>query len=784
MKKILLLLPLALFLALSLQPAAAQGLRLETLWTLAPGDRPYLTTGSNQRGLAYNPLSGFLILVNRMGGLSVTALDALTGTEVANMDITGVSGGTFALNKVAVADDGVIYAANFGTIGAATPTFNVYRWPGEFGSPSLAYSGDPGAGNIQQWGTTFDVRGAGAETQILITSSGGTIAAILTTFDGTSFSATRLQTDVLPGQMGSAVAFGTNDTFWTKSAGGPLLHLSFNLAAGTATTLRSFDVTNFPGTLGPLAIDVQNNLLGGINITTPDTVNLYRISNLSVAPVLLSSTNTPTDNDNSLFMGAVDFGGSLMFALDSNNGLVTYNIVPSNDPVPPSIVLQPAPRIVFAGSTATLVASAAGAAPLRYQWHAGAGAIANATNAVLTIPNVQAADQGLYSVVVTNVAGTATSLSAQLTVLPPGVLTPLWSLPPGSRSYLTGTGNNQRGLAYNPVTGHLILVNRAGSLSINVIDGATGTNVGTMNTTGISGGTFVLSKIEVAEDGVIYGANFGSFPSTVFTVYRWADESAVPTVAFAGDPAGGAGPQQYGNSFALRGGGTNTQMLVPTQRDVVALLTTADGVSFSSRLITGVPVGNAYHGVAFGAGDTFWGKSNNIPLVQVGFDPATGASTVLQSFSTPAFPASVGPITVDAAHNVLAGISIATPDMIQIYDLANPANPPVLMQTVNAPADNANTLFQGAMDFGGGKLFALDTNNGLSAYVLPFLKINRVAGNVVISWPVSLTGFNLESRSSVSTGDWSPVSGAMVVGDQQTVTLAAPSGNQFFRLRK
>lgn len=784
MKRILLVSHLTLLIVLHLQPAAAQGFRLETRWSVPPGERAYITTGSNQRGLAYNPLSGNLILVNRAGGLSVWVLEATTGNELWTLDTTGISGGTFVLSKVAVADDGAIYAANFGTIGGATPTFNVYRWAGEFEGPTLAYSGDPGAGNIQQWGTTLDVRGSDIGTQIIISSSGGTIAAILNTSDGANFFSTLLQTDVLPGQMGIAVAFGTNDTFWAKSAGGPLLHLSFDLAAGTATTLRTFDVTNFPGTVGPLAVEATNNLLGAINITTPDVVNLYSLANLSPGPVLLSSTNTPTDNDNALFMGAVDFGGGMMFALDSNNGLIAYNIVPSSDPVPPSIVLQPAPATVFAGSTATLVSSAAGTAPLRYQWHGAAGPILNATNPVLTITNVQAADEGLYSVVVTNVAGTVTSFSAQLTVLPPGVLTPLWNLPPGSRSYLTSSGNNQRGLAYNPVTDHLILVNRAGGLTVNVIDATTGTNVGTMITTDISGGTFVLSKIEVAEDGAIYGANFGSFPSTVFTIYRWADESAAPTIAFRGDPANGTGNQQYGNSFALRGGGANTQILVPTQRDVVAFLTTADGATFVSTPITGVPGGGAYNGVAFGAGDTFWGKTNGSPLVHVSFDPATGASTLLQSFDSSVFPGPVGPLAVDPTHNLLAAISIATPDTIQIYDLTSPADPPVLMQTVKTPADNANTLFQGAIDFGGGKLFALDTNNGLSAYLLPLLKVNLVDGKVVVSWPVALTGFTLESRSSLSSGNWTAMSGAVVVGDQQALTLTAPPGNQFFRLRK
>ena len=773
--------------AIALNAAVADGLRLETRWNLLPGQRSYLTTGTEQRGLSYNPTTDHLILVNRSGAISVHVLDAQTGDEIGALNTSIVSGGTFALSKVAVADDGAIYAANFGTIGSATPTFNIYRWLFEFDDqPVRVYASDPGSGNIQQWGTTFDVRGAGLDTQILISSSGGTIAAILTTTDGINFISTLLSTDVLPGQMGIAVAFGTNNTFWAKSVNGPLLHLGFDLATGIATNLHSYDVTNFPGTVGPIGVDAGNALLGAINVTTPDTANLYSISNLAARPALLSHTNLPSDNANSLFMGAVDFGPNAMFALDSNNGLVACNLVPSTDPVAPSIILHPAERTVFAGSSVAMVSSAAGTEPLSYQWRTNGVDVPNATNSTYSITNVQSSHEALYSVVVSNVAGVTTSFDAQLIVLPPGVLTPLWSLPPGSRTYLTATANNQRGLAYNPVTKHLILVNRAGALSVNVIDALTGTNVGVMSTNGISGGTFFLSKIEVADDGAIYGANFGTIGSATPTIniYRWANESAEPTLAFQGDPANGAGIQQYGNSFTLRGGGTNTQILLPTQRDVVALLTTSDGTNFTSQLITGVPLGGFYQGVVFGEGDTFWGKTNGLPLVQVGFDRATGASTLLQSHDPSVFPGSIGPIAIDPAHDLLAGIFIGTPDTINLYDISDPAVPPVLVQAVRTPTDNANTLFQGAIDFGDGMLFALDTNNGLAAYVLPFLRINRVGGNVVVSWVATLTGFRLEATTNMSSGTWTPVSGVVTVDGQNVVTLTAPTGNRFFRLVK
>src|SRR6185295_16782079 len=121
-----------------------------------------------------------------------------------------------------------------------------------------------------------------------------------------------------------------------------------------------------------------------------------------------------------------------------------------------------------------------------------------------------------------------------------------------------------------------------------------------------------------------------------------------------------------------------------------------------------------------------------------------------------------------------------------LYDISHlsPSAGPVLLQSVKAPTDNANTLFRGALDFGDEKLFALDTNNGLSAFALPFLRINRVGANVVISWQSTLTGFNLEKASSLTSGSWTSVGGAVLSGGRYTVTLPASSAAEFFRLRK
>ena len=86
----------------------------------------------------------------------------------------------------------------------------------------------------------------------------------------------------------------------------------------------------------------------------------------------------------------------------------------------PIIIGQPQSLTVPVGSNATFTATAIGAGPLTYQWRRNGTNIAGATTTGYTRNNVQAADAGNYSIVVSNSSGTATSVNAALAV--PAVL--------------------------------------------------------------------------------------------------------------------------------------------------------------------------------------------------------------------------------------------------------------------------------------------------------------------------------------------------------------------------
>jgi hypothetical protein len=83
---------------------------------------------------------------------------------------------------------------------------------------------------------------------------------------------------------------------------------------------------------------------------------------------------------------------------------------------PPSIIVQPANQVVTVGGSVTFSLAVGGTPPLSYQWSFGGSALDGATNATLTLTNVQFSQAGDYSVVITNVAGTASSSNATLSV--------------------------------------------------------------------------------------------------------------------------------------------------------------------------------------------------------------------------------------------------------------------------------------------------------------------------------------------------------------------------------
>lgn len=111
-------------------------------------------------------------------------------------------------------------------------------------------------------------------------------------------------------------------------------------------------------------------------------------------------------------------------------------LIPVGVPVTnaPSITTQPQSQTNIVGATAAFNVGATGTEPLAYQWRFFGTNLAGANTSSLSLTNIQAADAGNYTVVITNAVGSVTSSVATLTISSGLLITN----PPQSLSILVG----------------------------------------------------------------------------------------------------------------------------------------------------------------------------------------------------------------------------------------------------------------------------------------------------------------------------------------------------------
>src|SRR5581483_5320377 len=140
---------------------------------------------------------------------------------------------------------------------------------------------------------------------------------------------------------------------------------------------------------------------------------------------LLNTTNIPNATNSIFFLPAAQTSdaGTYSVAVSNMAGAVISSNAQLTVVVPPVLTNQPASLAVNAGTGAAFSAGASGSAPLVYQWQFNGTNLTNATNSSYSLLAVQASDAGTYTVSVTNLAGSATSSNAILTVIVPPVIT-------------------------------------------------------------------------------------------------------------------------------------------------------------------------------------------------------------------------------------------------------------------------------------------------------------------------------------------------------------------------
>lgn len=235
-----------------------------------------------------------------------------------------------------------------------------------------------------------------------------------------------------PAALNYGTPLGTNELGVTAAVPGNLVYtppLGTVLPAGNHTLNVSFtpgDTLNYSAAATSVSIDVnpaplvisaesKRREFGQANPTlTASYVGFVNGETpVSLAPPAVLSTTADTNSGLGDYPILIGGATSVNYTINFVNSTLT---VFGTAPV---FVQTPAAQTVIVGNGATFSVAATGTAPLSYQWRHKGLNISGATSATLLIPAVQISDAGGYDVVVSNVAGAATSSSATLTVNAP-----------------------------------------------------------------------------------------------------------------------------------------------------------------------------------------------------------------------------------------------------------------------------------------------------------------------------------------------------------------------------
>jgi sugar lactone lactonase YvrE len=463
--------------------------------------------------------------------------------------------------------------------------------------------------------------------------------------------------------------------------------------------------------------------------------------------------------------------------------------------VPPTITQQPVSQTKAVGGTATFAVTAAGTAPLTYQWKkdgaplANGGNISGATAATLTLTGLVVGDAGQYTVTVSNAAGSVEA-TATLTVTLTAIVPPTITQPPVSQTKAVG------GTATFAVTA-------AGTTPLTYQwkkDGAPLANGG--NISGATTAALTLSALALGDAGeytVTVSNSAGSVEATAALTVVIPPPSPVvtgisPLNAHPGDIVTITGQNLAGATVTVGGvpvlitsnTGTTITIVVPagTAGGVISV-TTAGGSSSSAQPITVTPdIGTggllaAPSGVVVAAGsplkiyvaDT---TRHTVSVIESGtlrvLAGQSGVAGTLDGTGSAARFRSPRGLTINRAGQLLVADSgnhrlravTATGAAAGLVTTTGTAG---LDATLAAPADAA------ARDAASGESYIADTGNHLIKKINATGSVSIVAGGGV---PGTANGTLLAARFNAPAGVAVDVSGSYL--------YVADTGNHAIRL--
>lgn len=242
---------------------------------------------------------------------------------------------------------------------------------------------------------------AGKTATFSVTATGTSPLAYLWSKNGTAISGATSASYTTP-----ATAASDNSAQFTVTVTNSVSNVTSNAATLTV---------NVPPTIStqPVGQTVAVGQTATFSVTATGTGTLtyqWKKNGSAISGATSASYTTPA-------AAASDNGASFTVTVTGTAGNATSNAATLTVNSPPSITAQPTSATVIAGQTATFSVSAAGAAPLTYQWKMNGTAVSGATSTSYTTPATTTGNSGeQFTVTVTNSAGSITSNAAALTV--------------------------------------------------------------------------------------------------------------------------------------------------------------------------------------------------------------------------------------------------------------------------------------------------------------------------------------------------------------------------------
>ena len=184
-------------------------------------------------------------------------------------------------------------------------------------------------------------------------------------------------------------------------------------------------LTNYAGTTAIFTVGAENQRTGDFPLGYQWQKNGLNLTNVN--------GHLEGANGNLLYLFNVqDSDAATYTVVVTNTGGGAITSLPATLTVldsPPSITYEPNGSTNPAGTAITLGAGAVGALPMHYEWYQNGADLGIGGSllfgATLTLANLQDANAGVYTVVFTNVDGSATSSPAMITVVdgPPTIVT-------------------------------------------------------------------------------------------------------------------------------------------------------------------------------------------------------------------------------------------------------------------------------------------------------------------------------------------------------------------------